>query len=310
MAMALAMALALAMAMTMTMAMAMTIAKAKAKAKAKDKTMTQRPRGRHYDLRHMPGEAMTKERCDYRVGSFRCSSLCDHDGPHLSWRARLDAGATVDDLIEQDGLRAEPSLHHLIKSGVDLGGVPLDDIAEAGIKIDVGLLELARNGIDLTDWEAISAYVDLSYGAVNVRDLIDMGVDLSQTTWAELHDSGVEIGDASWDDIVDARIPGPVVPDIHGAVACAIGDLGQYLHMENWHGACGTVHCRAGWVVTLAGEEGAELEAIADTPTAAAIIYHASDPDMTKAPRWYASHSCALGDIRDHALGRCGEPGR
>jgi hypothetical protein len=32
------------------------------------------------------------------------------------------------------------------------------------------------------------------------------------------------------------------------------------LDMEHWHNECGTVHCIAGWALTLAGETGQELE--------------------------------------------------
>lgn len=47
---------------------------------------------------------------------------------------------------------------------------------------------------------------------------------------------------------------------------------------------CGTTHCRAGWVVALAGEEGAELKSSAEKHSAAALIYIASQWGLTKPP--------------------------
>jgi hypothetical protein len=69
------------------------------------------------------------------------------------------------------------------------------------------------------------------------------------------------------------------------------------LNMDNWH-TCGTTHCRAGWVVTLAGEGGKLLESIYDCGTAAAMIYMVSDPTMEKIPNWYASNKTALEDMK------------
>ena len=67
--------------------------------------------------------------------------------------------------------------------------------------------------------------------------------------------------------------------------------------MDVWHHPCGTKHCRAGWVVTLAGEDGAKLEDKIGTAAAAAAIYMASDPEIKKIPDFYASNEEALEDI-------------
>jgi hypothetical protein len=65
--------------------------------------------------------------------------------------------------------------------------------------------------------------------------------------------------------------------------------------MTQWH--CGTTHCRAGWVVTLAGEGGKALEWAMGTPAAAAIIYMASDPDLERIPNFYDTNDNALADM-------------
>ena len=67
--------------------------------------------------------------------------------------------------------------------------------------------------------------------------------------------------------------------------------------MSSWH-KCETTHCRAGWVVTLAGAGGAALEWAMGTPTAAAIIYLASDPKLEKMPDFYADNGEAMADMK------------
>ena len=66
--------------------------------------------------------------------------------------------------------------------------------------------------------------------------------------------------------------------------------------MGTWH--CGTAHCRAGWVVTLAGEGGKALEWAMGTPAAAAMIYLASDPQIERIPNFYTTNSAALADMQ------------
>jgi hypothetical protein len=82
--------------------------------------------------------------------------------------------------------------------------------------------------------------------------------------------------------------------------------------MDEWHadeslngdGAyCGTTHCRAGWVVALAGKEGVELEKRTSTLHAAMMIYHKSSPEIRVSPvRFFESNEIAMADIK-----RCAE---
>ena len=68
--------------------------------------------------------------------------------------------------------------------------------------------------------------------------------------------------------------------------------------MGQWH--CGTTHCRAGWVVTLAGEEGAALEKYHNTELAAMLIYRESGSPINPA-RFYDSNEDALADMKKRA---------
>ena len=64
---------------------------------------------------------------------------------------------------------------------------------------------------------------------------------------------------------------------------------------------CGTTHCRAGWVIVLAGDAGRTLEWVYGTPAAAALIYIASDPKIGKMPDFYCDNETALADMKERA---------
>ncbi len=68
--------------------------------------------------------------------------------------------------------------------------------------------------------------------------------------------------------------------------------------MGSWH-TCEKTHCRAGWVVALAGTEGKELEKLFNTELAAMMIYDASCPNYEINPaRFYDSDEDALADMK------------
>jgi hypothetical protein len=70
------------------------------------------------------------------------------------------------------------------------------------------------------------------------------------------------------------------------------------LNMSDWH-TCKTTHCRGGWVVTLAGKEGAALEKFYGTLLAAQLIYDASDTTRKFNPcRFFDSNEEALADMK------------
>ena len=71
------------------------------------------------------------------------------------------------------------------------------------------------------------------------------------------------------------------------------------LDMNCWH-TCETTHCRAGWVVTLAGEEGKALETRFGTALAAQLIYRESGSPISPV-RFYDSGADALEDMRKRA---------
>ena len=66
--------------------------------------------------------------------------------------------------------------------------------------------------------------------------------------------------------------------------------------MDGWH-SCETTHCRAGWIVHLAGEAGYKLEAETSALFAAQQIYRASGFEISPC-RFFDSNELALADMK------------
>ena len=67
--------------------------------------------------------------------------------------------------------------------------------------------------------------------------------------------------------------------------------------MSDWH-SCETTHCRAGWVVTLAGDDGKKLEKETSTLFAAMQIYKASSPIRVSPVRFFDANETAIADMQ------------
>ena len=90
----------------------------------------------------------------------------------------------------------------------------------------------------------------------------------------------------------------PIIPNIHKKVYAAVTAPNHGLDMGDWH-TCETTHCRGGWVVTLAGEAGKELEKFHGSLLAAQLIYNASDTKRKFNPcRFFDSNEEALADMK------------
>ena len=66
--------------------------------------------------------------------------------------------------------------------------------------------------------------------------------------------------------------------------------------MSDWH-TCDTTHCRAGWIVHLAGAAGYALEARHNTELAAMLIARESGAPINPA-RFYDNDAYALADMK------------
>lgn len=90
----------------------------------------------------------------------------------------------------------------------------------------------------------------------------------------------------------------PVIANIDREVYAAASRAGA-LNMTVWH-SCETTHCRAGWVVKLAGCDGKALEDQVGTPIAAYLIYRKSGHPIDL-NRFYDDDKNALDDMRERA---------
>ena len=87
----------------------------------------------------------------------------------------------------------------------------------------------------------------------------------------------------------------PVVPDLHRRVYEA-ASAPSALDMSDWH-TCKTTHCRAGWIVHLAGAAGYALEAHHNAELAAMLIARESGAPINPA-RFYDNDADALADMK------------
>ena len=92
----------------------------------------------------------------------------------------------------------------------------------------------------------------------------------------------------------------PVIRGIHNQILRAVS-ASHALEMGDWH-TCETTHCRAGWVVSLAGTAGRVLERQTSTLFAAMQIYNKSSPIPCHSHHFFESNEVAMADIR-----RCAE---
>ena len=90
--------------------------------------------------------------------------------------------------------------------------------------------------------------------------------------------------------------PVPRIDNIHQRIYEVISLPANTLEMDSWH-KCETTHCRAGWVVHLAGPAGYALEKFHNTELAAMLIYRESGYYINPA-RFYDGNEAALQDMR------------
>ena len=119
---------------------------------------------------------------------------------------------------------------------------------------------------------------------------------------ADLRDADLRAADLSAANLRAARIDPriPVVPGLHQKMLDAIAkseDPGGGLDMGSWH-TCETMHCRAGWAITLAGDAGRALEYGLGPAMAGALITLASCPWMEKVPDFHSTNEEAMEDIK------------
>ena len=157
------------------------------------------------------------------------------------------------------------------------------------------IVKAVSDDADLSGANLSGAYLSDAY----LRGADLRGADLRGADLSDADLSGADLSDAYLSDayLRGADLRGvPFIENIHQRIYEAVSKPGA-LDMGSWH-TCETTHCRAGWVVTLAGEAGAAMEYCLGTPAAAALIYVKSDPKLEKIPDFYADNETALADMK------------
>jgi hypothetical protein len=98
------------------------------------------------------------------------------------------------------------------------------------------------------------------------------GANLSNANLSNANLHGANLSNANLAGVNGFPIIRPVA-DFRGSLLAAVSAKGCNIDMGNWH-TCETVHCLAGWIVTI-HPEGKLLESIYCTSAAAALILHA-----------------------------------
>ena len=176
--------------------------------------------------------------------------------------------------------------------GANLRGANLSDanlcdanLVDANL-CDANLSDANLRGANLSDANLCGAnLVDANLCDANLSDANLCGANLVD---ANLCDAN--LSDANHE------LEVPVIEDIHKKVYDVASKPGA-LDMNDWH-TCETTHCRAGWVVTLAGKEGLDLESKTSCAVAASLIYMKSDPKLKRIPDFYCRNEEALEDMK------------
>jgi hypothetical protein len=128
-------------------------------------------------------------------------------------------------------------------------------------------------------------------------NLRDADLSFANLSFANLSFANLSFANLSCDQEI------PTIENIHSKVFESASNPGG-LNMSSWH-TCETTHCRAGWVVTLAGKKGKKLEQKVGVSLAATLIYFKSDPTLNKVPNFYSPNASSLEDMRLMAEKEC-----
>ena len=173
-------------------------------------------------------------------------------------------------------------------SGAYLSGKNLSDTNLTGICLpDADLSYVNLFNANLTEALLSGVYF---YGA----DLSYVNFSYANLSHAEFSGSNLTDARLSGANLANADLPyAPKIDNLDSKILEAIKSGGT-LNMNEWH-TCKTAHCRAGWAIHIAGEEGKALEEQHGTAIAGTLIYQVS---TGRVPDFYASDEDALSDIK------------
>ncbi len=160
------------------------------------------------------------------------------------------------------------------------------------------LFELKKedNTIKQTLVEAVSKGADLKGAYLKGANLKGADLKGANLEGADLKGAYLKGAYLEGANLEGADLEVPKIKDIHKKVYAA-AKCENALDMGSWH-SCETTHCRAGWVVHLAGEAGYKLEEKVGTSVAAGLIYRESDSKIKAFPDFYCGNDEALADMK------------
>ena len=151
--------------------------------------------------------------------------------------------------------------------------------------LDANLLDANLRGADLSDANLSGANLsgaDLS--GADLRNANLSNADLSNATLICANLSGADLSGATFPQAAEIQ-----KTTIRPMICERVCDNPDALNMESWH-TCETVHCIAGWAVTL-HPQGRLLEAIYGTSAAAALILQSCEGEV---PDFYSDKDTAM----------------
>ncbi len=187
--------------------------------------------------------------------------------------------------------------------------IEADETTLKSVKIGLAVRWAIKTGAVLRDADLRGADLrraDLTRADLTRADLRDAVLRDADLRGADLTRADLTRADLTRADLTDADIP--FIPNIDAAVLASIeankAAKKNGLKMTKWHGTddcnetnwCETTHCRAGYVICLAGAAGFALERKIGPAAAGALIYARSRPGK-RVPNFYASDADAMASI-------------
>ena len=172
----------------------------------------------------------------------------------------------------------------------------LADLFHADLR-SANLCGAKLRGADLSESDLRGAnlrYADLRHAKLRGAKLRGANLCDADLRYADLSDANLRVSKLSYADLSGADLSGtyfPTVtpyPQLVEKIAEQVDAHEGCLNMSRWH-TCDTVHCLAGWAVTL-HQEGKKLEEEIGTSAAAALIFHASCGEV---PDFYSDDETA-----------------
>jgi hypothetical protein len=165
------------------------------------------------------------------------------------------------------------------------------------VQNNVILAVFDANTLEGADLKGVNfAYANLRGANLKHANLTMASLAGADLKLADLRGTNLKGVDLEGADLTNAKLDREDVPrvkDLDQKLEEATRKSGS-LNMTYWHDRDG-VHCRAGWVVTIAGKAGLALEHSLGTCAAAALIYVASG--RTIVPNFHADDLDARADI-------------